>query len=98
VWHLNDNYRIREEKDGAGLLADISAGGVYVLNPVAMTIMTMCRDGSAQALDDIVREICRRYRKAEADVVCGHVRDFLAQVEKQGVVTDGQNQEPARQE
>jgi hypothetical protein len=87
MWSLSDRYTIREEKDGAGLMADLSTGTVYVLNPVALTIMTMCNVGRACTLNDIVMEICNKCNRADPDQVHNDVQDFLALAEKNGFLT-----------
>lgn len=77
MYCLNKKFRIREEKDGMGLIADTSSGQVYVLNPVATTVLRMCRDNQAVSISAVVEQICNHFKGCDRENVTNDTSKFL---------------------
>lgn len=77
MYLLKEQFKIREEKDGMGLMADTSNGNVFVLNPVATTVLRMCRDNQAITISTIVEKICNCFKGCDKERVTNDTANFL---------------------
>lgn len=85
MYHINSEYRLREEEDGAGLLFNRSKAKIYVLNPTAMWIMNLLNRKTCH-LDEIVSGVGTAFTDADQETIDAEVRSFVRDSASTGFV------------
>ncbi len=87
MYHLNKQYRLRKEEDGAGLMSDKLNAQIYVLNPTAMSIMTLL-EHEPHNLDEIVTDVDTKFEGAGRQTISDEIESFVQYSKANGFIEE----------
>jgi hypothetical protein len=83
---LKEKCKIRTEKDGYGLLADIETGGIFVINPTAVTILSKLKKNDSCPIEEIMNAINIQYDNVGETRLLTDIKVFYNQLKKYELV------------
>ena len=82
---LDPRMKLRPEEDGDGFLTDTQTATILVLNPVAMSVMSLLQQKPSE-VDDVVEHVCSRFTHDDRAKVCDEIAAFISKAVEVGLV------------